>query len=220
MQSGFDTLRALLPSLNTGDPQTDSCKISKAALLTKGGDYLKELKDARAQNTLEIKDRKECIARLQSEIKSLQGELPYSGKDRRKGSSLGDSAAGDTRQLFLDYTRECAIKNNWKYWVFAQLVLPLAESYDRTLGLVDFEHTAKNALVWMEQSCGLPQMRTTVSDQLLKISLDTEILGEPDNFAYEMVSRAANVAQLRVKPSSLVDYEEQIDETDRDSPLN
>ena len=105
VQSGFDTLRALLPSLNTGDPQTDSCKISKAALLTKGGDYLKELKDARAQNTLEIKDRKECIARLQSEIKSLQGELPYSGKDgrRRKGSSLGDSTAGDTRQLFLDY---------------------------------------------------------------------------------------------------------------------
>ena len=198
IQSGFDTLRSLIPSLNTGDPQNDSCKISKAALLTKGGDYLKELKTAKAQNALEIKERKESIAKLQGELKSLQSELPYGGKEakrrRNKNSNSFESASQDTTDMFAEHARVCAVQTNWKYWVFSELVKPLAESFDRTLGHVNFEHTASNVSVWLDQCCGLPQLRQLMTEQLRKISVSTDILLEPDNFAHETVSRAANVS--------------------------
>jgi len=201
IQSGFDTLRSLIPSLNTGDPQTDSCKISKAALLTKGGDYLKELKAAKAENTREIKARKEAIAKLQSELKSLQSELPFGGKEKRKRKGNNSNREGeddesnlrDIQTLFIEHARECSIKTNWKYWVFADLMKPLAESFERILGNVDFDHTATNASVWLDQCCGLPQLRALMTEQLRNISVNTNILYESDNFPHETLIRAANV---------------------------
>ena len=213
VKSGFDALRDLIPSLNTGDPQTDACKISKAALLKKGGDHLKELKAARARNAQEIKLKKEAIARLNAEIGLLQSELPMGGKDRRRRHDL---AASSTRSTFVDYSRQCAVKSNWKHWVFAHLVGPLAESFDRTVGHVNLDQTESNAKVWIDQSCSLPNLRAVLTEQLRKLAVETRILYEPENFAQEIVCRAARVSR---DPSALStnEYEEQLDETDQDN---
>ena len=125
--------------------------------------------------------------------------------------------------MFEDYARDCAVKTNWKYWVFAQLLKPLGESFDKTLGSTNFEHTASNAMVWLDQSCSLPHMRTLVTDQLKNLCVSSStVLDRPESFAQEMVSLAANIAPTHEGAAAMGrqvvnDYEEQLDETDQDA---
>ena len=122
--------------------------------------------------------------------------------------------------MFEQYARHCAVKTNWKYWVFSQLTMPLGESFDKTLGSTNFDHTANNAMVWLDQSCSLPQLRCLMTDQLKNICVKSAtILNEPESFAHETVSHAANICQETAGPkasSAVSNYEEQLDETDQD----
>ena len=56
-----------------------------------------------------------------------------------------------------------------KHLVFSQLTL--GESVDKTLGSTNFDHTANKAMVWLDQSCSLPQLRCPMADQLKNICL-------------------------------------------------
>ena len=81
-----------------------------------------------------------------------------------------------TKAMFEDYAKACALKTNWKYWVFAQLMKPLGESFDKILGTSNFDHTANNAMVWLDQSFSLPQMRSLMTDQLKDLSVSSATL--------------------------------------------
>ena len=49
--------------------------------------------------------------------------------------------------------------------------MPLVESFDKTLGSTNFDHTANNAMVLLDQSCSLPQLNCPMTDQLNNICL-------------------------------------------------
>ena len=70
---------------------------------------------------------------LQSQLQTLQSEMPNGTKDSSRGDGV-DFRKG-TKAMFEDYAKACALKTNWKYWVFAQLMKPLGESFDKILGL-------------------------------------------------------------------------------------
>ena len=74
IKHGFEELRALIPSLR--DVPTSSHKISKAALLHKGGDYIREMKGECANMEREAVSLKQEIERLEVEVSGLQGFLP------------------------------------------------------------------------------------------------------------------------------------------------
>ena len=58
-----------------------------------------------------------------------------------------------------------------KYLVASQLTMPLGESLDKTLGITNFDHTANNAMVWLDQSCSLPQLNCQMTDQFKNICM-------------------------------------------------
>ena len=157
---------------------------------------------------------------LQSGLKTLQSEMPNGTKDSSRGDGV-DFRKG-TKAMFEDYAKACALKTNWKYWVFAQLMKPLGESFDKILGTSNFDHTANNAMVWLDQSFSLPQMRSLMTDQLKDLSVSSAtLLSHPERFAQETVTAAANNDQLGVlSPQNThsgqahSDYAEQLDETD------
>lgn len=69
-------MRALVPSLS----QTPNVKISKAALLTKGAEYVMQLKEEKASLNKEVDQLKESVELLSQEIAAFQAQLPTAGR--------------------------------------------------------------------------------------------------------------------------------------------
>ena len=79
IKHGFEELRALIPSLR--DVSQSSHKISKAALLHKGGDYIREMKGQCDNMNREAVDLRRQIESLGMEVSGLQGLLPSQRQD-------------------------------------------------------------------------------------------------------------------------------------------
>ena len=79
IKHGFEELRALIPSLR--DVSQSSHKISKAALLHKGGDYIREMKGQCDNMSREAVDLRHRIENLGMEVSGLQGLLPSQRQD-------------------------------------------------------------------------------------------------------------------------------------------
>merc|ERR1719341_1423652 len=64
IKNGFEFLRALVPSLS----RTPNVKISKAALLTKGAEYVMQLKEERETISREVDQLRRSVDSLNQEI--------------------------------------------------------------------------------------------------------------------------------------------------------
>ena len=84
LKNGFEQMRALIPSLR----ENANLKISKAALLQKGGEHLQQLKEDRLRMAKEA-------ARLRAEADALDAELAaYQGAlSSRSAAASGPSTA-------------------------------------------------------------------------------------------------------------------------------
>ena len=77
IKNGFEFLRALVPSLS----QTPNVKISKAALLTKGAEYVMQLRDERESLGTELDKLRKSVEELNICISGYQAQLPTGGKN-------------------------------------------------------------------------------------------------------------------------------------------
>ena len=84
LKNGFEQMRALIPALR----ENASLKISKAALLQKGGEHLQQLKEERARMAAEAATLRAQVAALDAELAAYQGAL-----SSRSATASGPSTA-------------------------------------------------------------------------------------------------------------------------------
>ena len=158
IKNGFEFLRALVPSLS----QTPNIKISKAALLTKGAEYVLQLKEEKAALNKEVLALRSSVDLLNQEIAAFQGQLPTAGSAH---ASMGSAGPSRLQELFDQHIAACTMQN-WKYWVFSRMMQPLLESYDRTVSSTSPEDLGRTAGSWLDQHVSLVQLRPLVLNSL------------------------------------------------------
>ncbi|KAI1301601.1 MLX-interacting protein [Halotydeus destructor] len=177
IKNGFDTLRAILPSIS----QSTSTKISKAAMLSKGGEHIRTLKQERQQQQDECDVLKQQIERLNKEIGDFQSQLPATG------APMACHRTGRTKELFGNYVAD-RTQQNWKFWVFSIMMESLLESYESSVATNNVEEMYKSTLRWLDQSCNLVSLRRNVLNSLRHISTSTNILTNPSSLPEEAMA--------------------------------
>jgi len=179
IKNGFEFLRALVPSLS----QTPNVKISKAALLTKGAEYVLQLKEEKANLNKTVQALRSEAEQLSQEIAEFQAQLPTAGSAK---GAVGTSPSR-LQELFDHHTTACTMQN-WKYWVFSRIMQPLLETYDRTVSSASIEDLGRTAGSWLDQHVSLVQLRPLVLNSLKELSVTTEVLSEPHKMPQEALN--------------------------------
>ena len=195
IKSGFDLMRSLIPSLK----DNEGVKISKAALLHKGGDYLKELMRDKVKLSHSIETNKREIEQLREEIKHCHNAMGSDGASGLEGGAQGTKEAYD--QMFSHHVRECTLKN-WQYWVFSKLMDPLFDSYVASVSTKSRNDLTRSSMSWLDQHCSLTQMRPLALEALKDLATGTDILVDP-----------ASIAQTAVDAVNKRDPEEGMDQS-------
>ncbi len=186
IKNGFDHLRSLIPSLNS------SIKISKAALLHKGGDYLVQLKSERQHLAEEIASHRAKIEGLNDAITRLHKVMD--------GAAVTVDTYDQLEKLFDDHVLSCT-RQNWKYWAFSLFAHPLLSSYQTSVDGGSFEEMQRTAINWVDQHLNLSQLRPILLKAMTEVSKRTDIItgggNLPDQALAEAVqgSRAARTKQ-------------------------
>merc|ERR1712083_31029 len=181
IKNGFEFLRALVPSLS----QTPNVRISKAALLTKGAEYVMQLRDERESLGTELDKLRKSVEELNICISGYQAQLPTGG------STSGDHPS-QLQTLFNNHVVTCTMMN-WKYWVFSRMMQPLLETYDRTVSSASMEDLSRTSGSWLDQHASLVQLRPLVLRSLKELSVNTEILSEPHRMPQEALNHVQNI---------------------------
>ncbi|CAH2086553.1 unnamed protein product [Euphydryas editha] len=180
IKNGFDTLQALIPHLNTNP----AAKISKAAMLQKGAEYIKQLKAERNQ----IKEEMECLRQqiecLNNSISNCHSLLPATGAPVSRGR------AGRLREMFAAHVA-ARTAHNWKYWLFSVVSAALVESFSACVSCSSAADLVRTTLLWAEQHCSLVEMRPAVLNSLRVLCTTTDILTSPERLADEARAAAA-----------------------------
>ncbi len=172
-KNGFDLLRSLIPSLNQ---QNSSVKISKAALLHKGGDYLQQLTAEKAQLTEEIASHRGKIEAMNAAIadlhKTMSAATSSSGGTR---SGISSDTYDELEQLFDDHVVRCS-HQNWKYWPFSLLMHPLLRSFQSSVDASSYDELQRTCFNWLDQHMSLAQLRPASIKSLTELSRRTELV--------------------------------------------
>lgn len=179
IKDGFDILKGLIPSLN----QSNRVKISKAALLHKGGDHIQLMKSERAVLKKEIDSLRTQVDSLNQDILRFQASLPTASIDVEKS---GTESLLAMETLFHDHVKNCT-QLNWKYWVFSLLMRPLLKSFHQSVKVDSFKDMARTSMSWLDQECSLAHLRPTVLTALKDLSTETDILNNPGRIPEEAV---------------------------------
>lgn len=185
IKNGFEFLRALVPSLS----QTPNVKISKAALLTKGAEYVMQLKEERETISREVDQLRRSVDSLNQEIAGYQAQLPTAGSAK----SAAVSHPSQLQYLFDKHVATCTMQN-WKYWVFSRLMQPLLETYDRTVSSTSMEDLSRTSGSWLDQHASLVQLRPLVLNSLKELSVNTEVLSEPHKMPQEALNSVTSIS--------------------------
>ena len=122
IKSGFDFLRTQIPCL----AQTPNVKISKAALLARGAEYVEQLSRENHSLTGEVETLRKSVQALNAEIANFQSQLPTAGS----AAGRGGREESQLQRLFDRHVAACTMQN-WKYFVFSRLIHPLLDSFER-----------------------------------------------------------------------------------------
>ncbi|XP_032572304.1 uncharacterized protein LOC6618269 isoform X2 [Drosophila sechellia] len=179
IKNGFDTLHALIPQLQ----QNPNAKLSKAAMLQKGADHVKQLRQER--NVL--KDKIEALRlerdELNNSLTHLHSILPANGAPvTRQGTE-------HVRQLYDIYVRYNTM-NDWKFWILGLILEPLLASYTSTVSSASLDELRRTAFLWVDQHCSLIDLRPAVTNKLKYLSMHTDIVSEPPSTLQEEVAKA------------------------------
>lgn len=176
IRCGFETLHQLIPSVS----QNPNTKVSKAAMLQKGVDYIRKLQSEKNQLSEEMRLLKEEISTLNVAISESQSQLPASGVPvtRQRYDQMRDN--------FDEYVRE-RTEQNWKFWIFSIIIRPLFESFNGTVSTASREELCRTVLSWLDRHCSLLALRPTVLSSLTLLSRITSILSDPTQVPQQAV---------------------------------
>ncbi|XP_044267723.1 uncharacterized protein LOC123013335 isoform X2 [Tribolium madens] len=175
IKNGFDMIHSLIPHLN----QNPNAKLSKAAMLQKGAEYIRQLRSERNQLNEEMECLRQQIETLNTSISNCQSMLPATGApvSRRRDSKM--------QEMFDEYVRKRTMEN-WKYWIFSLLFRPLLDSFNSFVSTSSLDDLYRSTILWIEQHCTLVDLRPVVLNSLKYLSTKTEILSEPEKLPEEV----------------------------------
>ena len=150
IQYGFDRLQTLVPSLK----DARSSKASKATMLKRTSEYIKELRAARERRCGDIAAYQREIEELSDKVTECQIQLPAGGV-----SVTGQLNKAEVFEKKLrSYVQERTVEN-WKFYLFSLIVGPLFNSFVQTLNTSSKEETERSFCEWQEKQCSLIQLR-------------------------------------------------------------
>ncbi|XP_068629575.1 MLX-interacting protein isoform X2 [Battus philenor] len=190
IKNGFDTLQTLIPHLNTNP----AAKISKAAMLQKGADYIKQLKAERNQIKEEMESLRQQIECLNNSISNCHSLLPATG------APVSRARAGRLREMFARHVANRTM-HNWKYWLFSVVSAALVESFSACVSCGSSADLVRTTLLWAEQHCSLVEMRPAVLNSLRVLCTTTDILTSPERLPDEARTAAAASAGVKHEPT-------------------
>uniref|UniRef100_A0A182P328 BHLH domain-containing protein n=1 Tax=Anopheles epiroticus TaxID=199890 RepID=A0A182P328_9DIPT len=179
IKNGFDTLHSLIPQLQ----QNPNAKLSKAAMLQKGADYIKQLRSERASANEQMDSLRREIEQLNNSLNNLHTALPASG------APVSRQRTGRVKELYHHYVRQRTLEN-WKFWIFGLIFEPLLNSYNQTVSVANMDEMYRTSQLWVDQHCSLVELRPAVSNQLRQLSTTTDVLSDPPSSLQEEVLKA------------------------------
>ncbi|CAG9769010.1 unnamed protein product [Ceutorhynchus assimilis] len=174
IKNGFDMIHSLIPQLN----QNPNAKLSKAAMLQKGAEYIRQLRSERNQLKDEMESLRQQIETLNTSISNCQSMLPATGApvSRRRDSRM--------QEMFDKYVSRRTMEN-WKFWIFSLICRPLLNSFNNFVSSSSLDDLYSSTLLWVEQHCTLVDLRPVVLNSLRYLCTKTEILSEPEKLPDE-----------------------------------
>ncbi|XP_070492951.1 carbohydrate-responsive element-binding protein isoform X2 [Chironomus tepperi] len=179
IKNGFDMLHSLIPQLQ----QNPNAKLSKAAMLQKGAEYIKQLRSERTLVSEEMDRLKKEIETLTNSLNHLQNALPANG------APVNRQKTGRLREMYQDYVRQRTL-GNWKFWIFGLIFEPLLNSYNATVSTANIDELYRTSMLWVDNNCSLMEIRPAVSNKLRELSTTTDILSENPTTLQEEVLKA------------------------------
>ncbi|KAF2359856.1 Myc-type basic helix-loop-helix (bHLH) domain [Trinorchestia longiramus] len=176
IKSNFEMLHSLIPSITN----TPNSKISKAALLHKGADYIQQLKNDRQQLTEKIDLAKQELENLSAQISTAQSQLPATG------APMSHSRHNQLGQMYKEYVRERTLNHSWKFYIFSLLGETLLQSFNANVSTASVEDLSRSSLAWLDQHCSLNLLRPVVSSKMLQLSQQTSVLSNPQLLSEEI----------------------------------
>ncbi|EZA59767.1 MLX-interacting protein isoform X2 [Ooceraea biroi] len=185
IKNGFDMLHSLIPQLS----QNSNAKLSKAAMLQKGADHIRQLRAERNQLKEEMDSLRHQIECLNTSISNCQSMLPATGApvSRHRTSKI--------REMFDEYVRT-RTRENWKFWIFSKLLEPLMLSFNASVSTASMEDLYRSTILWVEQHCSLVDLRPAVLNSLRYLCTATDILSDPARLPEEALA-AVNRTERR-----------------------
>ncbi|KAL0893817.1 hypothetical protein ABMA27_013945 [Loxostege sticticalis] len=190
IKNGFDTLQALIPHLNSNP----AAKISKAAMLQKGAEYIKQLKAERNQIKEEMESLRQQTESLNNSISNCHSLLPATG------APVSRARAGRLREMFARHVANRTM-HNWKYWLFSVVAAALVDSFSACVSCGSGADLVRTTLLWAEQHCSLVEMRPAVLNSLRVLCTTTDILTNPERLPEEARQAAAASAGVKAEPT-------------------
>ncbi|EFX75287.1 hypothetical protein DAPPUDRAFT_56269, partial [Daphnia pulex] len=180
IKNGFDTLHGAAASSHG-----KASDVSKAAMLHRGAEYIRQLRQERQQQQEEMDQLKQNIETLNAAISGCQALLPANGApvSRQRNNRM--------REMFDEWVRVRTLQN-WKFWIFSILIQPLLESYSTALSAATYEDLWQSVLNWVDQYCSLIALRPVVFNSLRNLSKTTDIIANPSRLPAEATQAACN----------------------------
>lgn len=181
IQQGFERLQTLVPSLR----DSKNSKASKAAMLQKTSEYIKELQRVRQNRLNDLEVYKREIEQLSEQISECQNELPANGV-----SVVGNlNKAEKFEQKFKTYIKDRTV-DNWRFYLFSFILKPLFDNFIKTLNTSSKEDIERTFHEWQEKYCNLIQLRPIISNCLRNLSKSTSILSDSSKLPEECYTAA------------------------------
>ena len=185
INSGFEMLQAMIPSVNS------NLKVSKAQTLAKATEYMAKLKQDRERRKLELANLRAEADSYGRAITEYQNALPATGVSFSYVNPNNGKAEQSKLlwKMYRDYVRAKTM-DNWKFWVLSKLLTPLFDTYVAAVTGLKLERTEElvEALQkWMEMHCSLTALRPMIMNALRRLSTSTSIINRPDRLPQQAV---------------------------------
>lgn len=175
IKNGFDMLNMLIPQIN----QNPNTKMSKAAMLQKGADYILQLRSERARLYEERQSLQQQVESLNLAISNCQAMLPATGApfSRQRTTKM--------KEMFDEYVKK-RTQENWKFYILSLIAEPLLNSFNSSVSTSSYDEMYRTTLQWVEQHCTLGDLRPIALNALRNLCTSTEILSDPSNLPEEI----------------------------------
>ncbi|XP_023319397.1 carbohydrate-responsive element-binding protein [Trichogramma pretiosum] len=172
IKNGFDTLYNLIPQLNS-NPNT---KMSKAAMLQKGADYIRTLRSERHIIRTEVNDMKLKLESLNQEIACVHNKLPAEGAPVTSQRSI------KMKEMFDEYVK-LKTHDNWKFWIFSVCIQPLFDSFNASVSTTSMDDLCETTKKWAGDKCSLAMLRPALLMELRDLSKRTNVVYDATSLA-------------------------------------